>query len=146
MALITPCLYLHCFKNFFDIPDHVRDDVILRCGCRAGGCIRHVGIRYDFRTAGAVADGSQNMEPELENVFALLFGAVNIQYSRRNRCGDNLGLVVSGQGNGLLDREITGNSFPGECVDNRILDIGFDIGDKSVGKAISFLGHNSVIQ
>lgn len=38
----------------------------------------HVGIRYDFRTAVAVTNESQNMEPELENVFALLFGAVNV--------------------------------------------------------------------
>ena len=38
----------------------------------------HIGIRYDFRTAVAVTNESQNMEAEMEYVFALLFGAANV--------------------------------------------------------------------
>ena len=73
----------------------------------------HVGIRYDFRAAGAVADKAADKGSVLEDSAALAFGAMNIYKSWRKRDGDDLGFL-SGYINGLLHRGEAFDTIPRE--------------------------------
>lgn len=61
----------------------------------------HIGIRYDFRVTGAIADKVADKGTALEDRAALAFGAMNIDKSWRKRGGDNL-WFLSGNINGFL--------------------------------------------
>lgn len=85
-----------------EIPDQVRDDGVL---CFAADVelvdvFGHVGIRYDFRATGAVADELADKGSVLEDRTALAFGAMDIDKPRGKRGGDDLGFL-SGYINGL---------------------------------------------
>lgn len=63
-----------------EIPDQVRDDGVL---CFAADVelvdvFVHVGIRYDFRAAGAVADEAADVQTAMKNVQTVLLGAMDI--------------------------------------------------------------------
>ena len=63
-----------------EIPDQVRDDGVL---CFAADVelvdvFVHVGIRYDFRAASAVANETADVQAPMKNVQTLLLGAMDI--------------------------------------------------------------------
>lgn len=63
-----------------EILNQVQDDGVL---CFAADVelvdvFGHVGIRYDFRAAGAVADEAADVQTAMKNVQTLLLGAMDI--------------------------------------------------------------------
>lgn len=75
----------------------------------------HIGIRYDFRAAEAVADKAADKRSVLEDNSALAFGAMDINESGRKRRGDNL-WPPSGYIDGLLYRNETFDIIPREDI------------------------------
>ena len=63
-----------------EIPDQVRDDGVLCfvADVELVDVFSHVGIRYDFRAAGAVADEAADVQTAMKNVQTLLLGAMDI--------------------------------------------------------------------
>lgn len=74
----------------------------------------HVGICYDFRVTGAIADKVADKGTALEDRTALAFRAMNIDKSRGKRSGDDLGFL-SGYINGLLHRGEAFDTIPREA-------------------------------
>lgn len=127
------------------MPDQVRDDGVL---CFAADVelvdvFGYVGIRYDFRAAGAIADKAADKRSVLEDSSALAFGAMNIDEPRRKRCGDNL-WPPSGYIDGLLYRDKTFDIIPREDIHQLLLKLWVNIRHIPVRLAISSLGHSSV--
>ena len=103
----------------------------------------HIGIRYDFRTAGAVTDKAADKRSVLEDSTVLGFGAMNINEPRRKKRGDNL-WTPSRYIDGLLYRDKTFDIIPREDIHQLLLKLWVNIRHIPVRLAISSLGHSSV--
>ena len=103
----------------------------------------HIGIRYDFRTAGAVADEAADKRPVLEDSAALAFGAMDIDKPRGKRSGDDLG-PLSGDIDRLPYRDEAFDTISREDIHHLLLYSWIDIRHVPVGLTVRFLGHSSV--